>query len=89
MDRWDRPPAADTLGAMAERTEAEGRKMGLVAEEFGVQNAIISGGHLCVIAVLLLSFLLPKFLRYDGREGVKQKEIEEATQNAAAAETKL
>mgnify|MGYP003591425931 FL=1 len=38
MDRWDRPPAADTLGAMAERTEAEGRKMGLVAEALAEQQ---------------------------------------------------
>jgi hypothetical protein len=42
-----------------------------------------------VIAVLCLAALLPKFLSYDGREGVKQKEIEEAKQGAAAAEINL
>ena len=64
-------------------------KMGLVAEKFGVQTAILSGGYLCVVAVVLLALVLPKFVRYDGREGVKQKEIEEANQHAAAAEVNL
>ncbi len=52
-------------------------KMGLVAEKFGVQNALISGGILCVIAIGILAFFLPKFLKYDGREGIKQREIDE------------
>jgi MFS family permease len=54
-------------------------KMGLVAERFGVKTAIVSGGVLCVVGVGVLSLFLPKFFTYDGREGVKQKEIEEAT----------
>ena len=53
-------------------------KMGFVAERFGVKTAIISGGILCVVGVGILSLFLPKFLTYDGREGIKQKEIEEA-----------
>jgi MFS family permease len=36
------------------------------------------GGILCVAAVGLTALFLPKFLAYDGREGVKQKEREEA-----------
>ena len=64
-------------------------KMGVIAENFGVRTAIISGGILCVVAVIGLAGLLPKFLSYDGREGVRQKEIEEATQGAAAAEINL
>lgn len=64
-------------------------KMGIVAEQFGVSNAIISGGLLSVVAILGLALLLPKFLSYDGREGVKQKEIEEATHSAASAEMNL
>lgn len=64
-------------------------KMGVVAEAFGVRTAIISGGHLCVAAIILLAILLPRFLTYDGREGVKQKEIEESNHGAAAAETNL
>lgn len=53
-------------------------KMGLVAERYSVKTAIVSGGVLCVVFVGLLSLFLPKFFTYDGREGVKQKEIEEA-----------
>ncbi|MET0752104.1 MAG: MFS transporter [Pyrinomonadaceae bacterium] len=55
-----------------------GAKMGLVAEHYSVKTAIVSGGILCVVSVILSSLLLPKFIAYDGREGVKQKEIEEA-----------
>jgi len=55
-----------------------GAKMGIVADRFGVKTAIVSGGILCVVSVVLSSAFLPKFITYDGREGVKQKEIEEA-----------
>ena len=53
-------------------------KMGIVAEKFGVKAALVSGGILCVVSVLGAAAFLPKFLKYDGREGVKQKEREEA-----------
>jgi MFS family permease len=53
-------------------------KMGIVAEAFSVKTAIVSGGILCVAAVGLTALFLPKFLAYDGREGIKQKEKEEA-----------
>jgi MFS family permease len=53
-------------------------KMGVVAENFGVKMALVSGGILCVVSVLGAALLLPKFATYDGREGVKQREIEEA-----------
>ena len=53
-------------------------KMGIVAEFYGVKTAIVSGGVLCVVAVLGSAVFLPKFATYDGREGLKQKEIEEA-----------
>lgn len=53
-------------------------KMGIVAERIGVKTAIVSGGVLCVVGVAALSIFLPKFWNYDGREGIKQKEIEEA-----------
>jgi MFS family permease len=53
-------------------------KMGFVAERYGVKAAIVSGGVLCVVFVGILSLFLPKFFTYDGREGIKQKEIEEA-----------
>lgn len=53
-------------------------KMGIVAESFGVKTALVSGGILCVVSVLGTALFLPRFFTYDGREGVKQKEIEEA-----------
>ena len=53
-------------------------KMGIVAEKFGVKSAIVSGGILCVVAVLGAAVFLPKFATYDGREGVKHRELEEA-----------
>ncbi len=53
-------------------------KMGIVAERFGVKTALVSGGILCVISVLGAALFLPKFATYDGREGIKQREIEEA-----------
>jgi MFS family permease len=53
-------------------------KMGIVAERFGTKAAIVSGGILCVAAVGLTALFLPRFLAYDGREGVKQREREEA-----------
>ena len=53
-------------------------KMGIVAERYGIKTAIVSGGVLCVVGVGVLSIFLPKFFRYDGREGIKQKEREEA-----------
>lgn len=53
-------------------------KMGIVAEKFGVTTALVSGGVLCVVAVIGAAVFLPKFATYDGREGVKQREIEEA-----------
>ena len=53
-------------------------KMGIVAEKFGVKTALVSGGVLCIVAVIAAAVFLPKFATYDGREGVKQREIEEA-----------
>lgn len=53
-------------------------KMGIVAESFGTKAALVSGGILCVVSVFGTALFLPKFFTYDGREGVKQKEIEEA-----------
>ncbi len=53
-------------------------KMGIVAERFGVKAALISGGILCVAAVGGAALFLPRFLSYDGRDGVKHREREEA-----------
>ncbi|MCA1608793.1 MAG: MFS transporter, partial [Acidobacteria bacterium] len=53
-------------------------KMGIVAEWYGVKFALVSGGILCIIAVGLMALFLPKFAVYDGRDGVRQREREEA-----------
>lgn len=51
---------------------------GIVATLFSVRTSVVSGGILCVLGTIIISALIPQFLRYDGREGIKQKEIEEA-----------
>jgi MFS family permease len=53
-------------------------KMGIVAETYGVKTALVSGGALCVVSVLGAALFLPRFATYDGRQGVKQREREEA-----------
>ena len=53
-------------------------KMGIVAERFGVRAAIVSGGILCVAAVAATAAFLPRFRDYDGREGIRRREVEEA-----------
>ncbi len=56
---------------------------GLVASLFGLRASVVSGGVMCVIGAGLLALFLPGFIRYDGREGVKRKEAEEARRAAA------
>ena len=50
---------------------------GIVARLFGVRASVVSGGALCVAGTLLLSLVLPEFIRYDGREGLRRKRAEE------------
>lgn len=58
-------------------------KMGIVAETWSVRTALISGGILCVVAVLGSALFLPKFFTYHESEGIARKEREEAERNAA------
>ncbi len=51
---------------------------GLVAGAFGLRASVVSGGVLCVLGSGLLALLLPKFVRYDGRDGLARKHAEEA-----------
>jgi MFS family permease len=51
---------------------------GIVATLFSVRTSIVSGGILCAVGTVIISALIPQFIRYDGREGVRQKELEEA-----------
>ncbi len=50
---------------------------GIVAYFTNVKTSIISGGVLTVIGTILLAMFLPKFIKYDGREGLKLKEKED------------
>ncbi len=59
---------------------------GIVATLFSLRTSIVSGGILCVVGTLVVSALIPQFIKYDGREGLKQKETEEAQRET---ETKM
>ncbi len=50
---------------------------GFVAARFGLGASVVSGGVLCVLGSGVLALLLPRFIRYDGREGLARKEAEE------------
>lgn len=50
---------------------------GLVASRFGLRFSVVSGGVMCVLGCGALALLLPKFLRYDGREGLAKKLAED------------
>jgi MFS family permease len=55
---------------------------GLVASRFGLRTSVVSGGVLCVLGAGVLALLLPKFIKYDGREGLAHKLAEEAARTA-------
>ncbi|MCW5959157.1 MAG: MFS transporter [Pyrinomonadaceae bacterium] len=57
---------------------------GIVAYFTDVKTSIVSGGILTVIGTIVLAILLPKFMKYDGRDGLKQKEIEDAKHEGSA-----
>jgi MFS family permease len=50
---------------------------GIVAHFFSLKASIVSGGILTIAGTVLLALLLPKFITYDGREGLRRKEQEE------------
>jgi MFS family permease len=51
---------------------------GIIATLFNVRTSIVSGGILCVVGTVIISALIPRFIRYHGAEGIRQKEVEEA-----------
>lgn len=62
-----------------------GVRSGGMARFAGVGGSVIWGGVLCVAGTVALALALPKFRRYDGREGLARKEIEEAERAALVA----
>ena len=51
---------------------------GVVATLFSVRTSVVSGGIICVVGTAIISALIPQFIRYQGTEGIKQKELDEA-----------
>jgi MFS family permease len=62
---------------------------GVVAYFTNVKTSIISGGILTLIGTIILAFLLPKFISYDSRNGLKLKEREDAEHRREADELNL
>jgi MFS family permease len=58
-------------------------RAGLTARFLGNPGAVIWGGILCVAGTVALGASLPRFLRYDGRDGLKHKQAEEAARAEA------
>lgn len=59
-------------------------RAGATARFTGVFGSIVWGGALCLVGTVVLAAVLPAFLRYDGREGLKRKIAED---EAWAAQT--
>ncbi len=51
---------------------------GLVAAAAGLRVSVVSGGVLCLAGAGVAALLLPRFIRYDGREGVRLKQAEDS-----------
>jgi len=47
---------------------------GAVAAAFGVRASVVSGGVLCIVGVLVCGALLPRFVRYDARRLLRERE---------------
>jgi MFS family permease len=62
---------------------------GIVASLFGIRNAVVSGGILCVLGTGLLMLALPAFRSYDGRAGLLQKQAEDNARADVLAATKF
>ena len=52
---------------------------GLVASLYGLRTSVVSGGVMCIAGSVILTALLPRFFRYDGREGLARKLALDAT----------
>ncbi|GAA0793926.1 MFS transporter [Spirilliplanes yamanashiensis] len=60
-------------------------RSGLMARtSLGIGGSILAGGVLCVVGTVALAAALPKFLRYDGRNGLAQKKAEDEAWAARA-----
>jgi MFS family permease len=64
---------------------AGGVRSGGMARIVGVGGSVVWGGVLCVAGTVALALALPRFRRYDGREGLARKQTEEAERAALVA----
>jgi MFS family permease len=62
-------------------------RAGAVASAFGIRASIVSGGVLCIVGAAVLALMLPRFLRYDSREGLARKRADEEARVAALDHT--
>ena len=51
---------------------------GLVAAMAGLRTSVVSGGVLCIAGAGVAALLLPRFIRYDGRDGIRRRQEEDA-----------
>ncbi len=58
---------------------------GLAARLLGLSGSVVAGGALCVAGTVACAVFLPAFRRYDGRDGLAHKRVEEQAWAAAAA----
>jgi MFS family permease len=60
-------------------------RAGLTARWWGAAGSVVWGGVLCITGTVALAAALPKFLGYDGREGIAHKEAEESARATLVA----
>jgi len=69
-----------TTGPLLGNAEA-----GVAAALLGVRASVVTGGVLCMLGTGALALMLPAFIHYDGREGLRRKVAEDEARAAAAA----
>jgi MFS family permease len=62
-----------------------GIRSGGMARFTGIAGSVIWGGVLCIAGTIGLAAALPKFVAYDGRDGLARKQTEEAARAAFVA----
>lgn len=62
-----------------------GVRSGGMARFMSIGGSVVWGGVLCIVGTVALAAALPKFVAYDGRDGIARKEKEEAARAALVA----